>query len=344
MDIKPLSLENIPFIVDGFAAVGWYKPAEIFYQYLDEQNAGLRKIWVALEGNNCLGYVTLKWVSDYQPFAKNNTPEICDLNVLPQYRNKGLGSTLLDLAETATLKEKKRVGIGVGLYADYGAAQKLYIKRGYVPDGNGITYQCKNVAPGSQVCVDDDLVLWFSKKNVSYNKDKYDHTQIKLVKASIEQYPVIQNMGRFYVYEMSEYLGQEKGWEIPEDGLYECIDFKKYWQVKNAFPFLIYYENEIAGFVIIDKKGSEPQIDFNMAQFFILRKFKGHGFGRYVAQKCFDTFKGHWEVMVIPENSGAYYFWKNIIAQYTEHRFSEYTRTIAHLGHSVKCIFGFNSR
>ena len=55
--------------------------------------------------------------------------------------------------------------------------------------------------------------------------------------ASIEEYPVIQNMARFYVYGMSEYLGDEEDWEMPEDGLYECIDLKKYWQMDNTFPF-----------------------------------------------------------------------------------------------------------
>lgn len=34
------------------------------------------------------------------------------------------------------------------------------------------------------------------------------------------------------------------------------------------------YKNELSGFVIIDKKGSQSDIDFNMVQFFILRKFK----------------------------------------------------------------------
>jgi len=54
------------------------------------------------------------------------------------------------------------------------------------------------------------------------------HEKIKLVPASLSDYPVIQNMARFYVYDMSEYMGNEKGWEMPENGLYECIDFKKY--------------------------------------------------------------------------------------------------------------------
>jgi [ribosomal protein S5]-alanine N-acetyltransferase len=173
--------------------------------------------------------------------------------------------------------------------------------------------------------------------------DIIDITKIELVPASIGDYPIIQNMGRFYVYDMSEYMGSEPGWEIPEDGLYECIDFKKYWETKDTYPFLICYANELAGFVIVDKKGSEAQIDFNMAQFFILRKFKGKGVGRYVAHQCFDRFRGLWEVMVMPGNEGAYRFWRSTIKHYCGDNFTEYTRDIAHFNNNRKNIFSFDS-
>ncbi len=150
-------------------------------------------------------------------------------------------------------------------------------------------------------------------------------------------------MGRFYVYDMSEYMGKEDGWEIPEDGLYECIDFKKYWEDKNSFPFIVRYKNEIAGFFIVDKKGSNPEIDFNMAQFFILRKFKNKGIGRYVAQECFKKYPGIWEVMVIPGNEGAYRFWRATIKSYTNNNFTEYTCDIAHFNNSRKNILKFDS-
>lgn len=159
--------------------------------------------------------------------------------------------------------------------------------------------------------------------------------------APLATYPVIQNMGRFYVYDMSEYMGDEEGWQIPANGLYECIDFKKYWEDTNASPFLVRFKGEIAGFVIIDKKGSGPETDYNMAQFFILRKFKNKGLGRRVAEKCFETFKGSWEVMVMPKNTGAYQFWKRVIGNYTQNQFEEYTKIIPHLNHCQKNIFNF---
>src|SRR3990167_8148720 len=175
------------------------------------------------------------------------------------------------------------------------------------------------------------------KPNVNYSK-------INLITATLEDYHAIQNMGRFYVYDMSEYMGKDEGWEMPKDGLYECIDFKKYWEDKNAFPFLIRYGDELAGFAIVDKKGSDTNIDFNMAQFFVARKFKNKGFGRYVAHQCFKKFTGVWEVMVIPGNEGAYRFWRAIVKDYSGDNFTEYTREIAHFNNSRKNIFKFNSQ
>lgn len=170
-----------------------------------------------------------------------------------------------------------------------------------------------------------------------------DYKNIKLIPANLTDYPIIQNMGRFYVYDMSEHLGFEPGWKIPANGLYECIDFKKYWSDPNAFPYLIHYEKELAGFAIIDKKGSDKHIEFNMAQFFILRKFKNKGVGKYVAFHCFDHYPGIWEVMVLPGNSGAYQFWKTIISEYTKNNYQEYTCRVAHLNNTEKNIFSFNS-
>lgn len=75
---------------------------------------------------------------------------------------------LLDIAEKEAATRSDVVGIGVGLYAGveggYGAAQRLYVKRGYIPDGKGVTYQYKPTIPGNSYPLDDDLVLWFTKK------------------------------------------------------------------------------------------------------------------------------------------------------------------------------------
>lgn len=166
--IRSLTEEDIKAIVSSFHQIGWNKPASLFEGYLKEQEAGERLVWVAHFKDEFAGYVTLKWQSQYPSFKAQNIPEIMDLNVLPVYRKMGIGSLLLDCAEKEALTKSQIIGIGVGLYAGedggYGAAQRLYVKRGYIPDGKGVTYDYEPTVPGNSYPLDDDLVLWFTKR------------------------------------------------------------------------------------------------------------------------------------------------------------------------------------
>ncbi|MBA2650868.1 MAG: GNAT family N-acetyltransferase [Tatlockia sp.] len=161
--IRKFEKSDIPLIVERFAAHHWPKPASTFEKYLQEQQKNIRDMWLAFDKTHFAGYVTLAKESLYLPFKKENIPEIMDLNVLPSFRNKGIGSLLIETAEREAFKENDTVGIGVGLYKDYGQAQKIYIARGYQPDGCGVTYNYQPIEPGQTVALDDDLVLWFTK-------------------------------------------------------------------------------------------------------------------------------------------------------------------------------------
>ena len=166
--VQSLLNQDITNIVAAFSKIGWNKPASLFKEYLKEAEAGARLIWVAKVHEQFAGYVTLKWQSQYPSFKNQNIPEIMDLNVLPHARKMGIGSGLLDIAEKEAATKSDTVGIGVGLYAGvdggYGAAQKLYIKRAYIPDGKGVTYNYQPAIPGTSYILDDNLVLWFTKK------------------------------------------------------------------------------------------------------------------------------------------------------------------------------------
>jgi GNAT superfamily N-acetyltransferase len=79
-------------------------------------------------------------------------------------RCRGFGRKLISHLEHVAKEEGcVQVGLGVGLYRDYGSAQKLYWSLGYRPDGEGITYKCSFVVPGKEYPVDDDLVFWMVK-------------------------------------------------------------------------------------------------------------------------------------------------------------------------------------
>ena len=137
--------------------------ADLYRRYLAEQGYETGVGLVASADTQCLGYVTVIWSSGCLPFRDAGIPEISDLNVLPQFRRQHVGSALLDAAESVIAARSTTAGLGVGLYADYAAAHLMYLKRGYLPDGRGITYEFTPVIPGATVRVDDDLRLMMTR-------------------------------------------------------------------------------------------------------------------------------------------------------------------------------------
>ncbi|GAA2838666.1 GNAT family N-acetyltransferase [Kribbella solani] len=158
--IRPLHADDPPVLAAAFAALGWDKPASQYRRYLAEQEAGDRDVLVATVDDVFAGYVTVRWVSPYFQVM----PEIQDFNVLPPYRRRGIGTTLMDAAEELVATRSPVVGIGVGLYADYGTAQRMYARRGYIPDGKGLMYDNRPVPPGELVRNDDSANLMYTKQ------------------------------------------------------------------------------------------------------------------------------------------------------------------------------------
>lgn len=79
--------------------------------------------------------------------------------------------------------------------------------------------------------------------------------KIELIAATKEDQIAIQNLDRFYGYDMSRYCGFLPGWETPPDGLYRCRDFSCYWEEPDRYSFLIKVGQELAGFVLVNKLG-----------------------------------------------------------------------------------------
>ena len=164
LTITPLSEDHAPLLSALFKQIGWDKPVSLFTQYLTEQDEGIRNAFVGKINNELVGYSTILWQSEHLYFNQRNIPEIKDLNILPQYRQQGFGKALLEYAEHQISLRSPLAGIGVGITLDYGAAQILYTKMGYVPNGEGATHHEQSLKYGENVKIDDDTVLWLIKK------------------------------------------------------------------------------------------------------------------------------------------------------------------------------------
>lgn len=164
VDIRELAEGDVAQIAAVNGGNGWNADPALWKQYGLDHASGDRTVLVAWYAHRPVGYVNLVWTSEYAPFQTASIPEINNLSVDLLFRGRGIATALIGACEDkAKLASRSEIGIGVGLYADYGSAMRLYSRLGYQPDGLGVTYADRRVDPGEQVYLDDDLALWFSK-------------------------------------------------------------------------------------------------------------------------------------------------------------------------------------
>ena len=160
--IRKMQESDIQELSRGFISQGWPSREEILTRYFKEQESGEREVLVAEVEGALAGYITILSCAKQGPFAEIY-PELSDFNVFEPFQNQGIGNLLLEEAEKQVRLISDKVTLGVGLHSGYGPAQRLYIKRGYIPDGSGAWYQNHQPAMNA-VCEDiGELVLYLSK-------------------------------------------------------------------------------------------------------------------------------------------------------------------------------------
>ena len=164
ISLRPISEKDCYKIEKAFQLQGWDKPASQYQKYFQLQSEGKRDVIIADWEDEFAGYLTINWNPGYSFFKKNKIPEIVDFNVLKKFQRKGIGTILMDEAESRVKKVSPIIGLGYGILPDYGAAQILYAKRGYIPDGNGLINNGSSVNYGDQVIIDDGLIIYMTKK------------------------------------------------------------------------------------------------------------------------------------------------------------------------------------
>lgn len=151
-------------ITDAEIEQGWDASIEKYQKRLEDQRVGKAVSLVAEYDGRPVGYINVYPDSASGAFAGKGYPEIVDFGVLEKYRRLGIGNALMDVAEEIAATYADVVCIGVGLHSGYGSAQRMYVKRGYIPDGSGVWFRDKVCTPYEECVNDDDLVLYLSKK------------------------------------------------------------------------------------------------------------------------------------------------------------------------------------
>ena len=163
--IRTMERTDAQTFTDELTAQGWHPEIAGYMARLNDQSEGKCVALTAVYEGCPEGYVYVyRQVSD-GPFNGKNWPVIVDFNVLKKFQRRGIGSRLMDTAEQIAGRYADTVCLGVGLCDSYGEAQRMYVRRGYIPDGSGVWYQGRQCVQYETVCtVDDDLILFLSKK------------------------------------------------------------------------------------------------------------------------------------------------------------------------------------
>ena len=161
--IRPMCQDDISKILSNYEEQGWLKPQEVLEKYLVGQNNNELYAFIAEYNNDIAGYTVLYPNAKYGPFANKNIPEIQDFIVFIKYQRKGIGNRIFDEAEKKAAILSDKVTLAVGLHYGYGAAQRIYIKRGYIPDGTGVWYNNVRLEQYAECKNDDELLLFLSK-------------------------------------------------------------------------------------------------------------------------------------------------------------------------------------
>ncbi len=148
-----------------------------------------------------------------------------------------------------------------------------------------------------------------------------DDVVIRIEEATVDRRPLLGRLMQLYQHEFSIL----DGGDIGEDGLYEYKYFDHYWREKDRFPYLIYVDDRVAGFVLVNSHSVADQdiATKSIAEFFVMPSYRKKHIGKHVACRVFDMFPGNWQVRQTETNLPAQKFWRNVISEYTDGAFDD---------------------
>ncbi len=149
-----------------------------------------------------------------------------------------------------------------------------------------------------------------------------EHTQAKIIEASPAQRHLLRALFELYAHDLSPFTGAD----VDADGRFTPAHFLKGSWSPDFHPFLLRVNGAWTGFAWVTR-GSYISpgraMNYLMAEFFILRKYRQQGLGQRFAHHLFRRFPGVWEVGQLPLNQDAIAFWRRVIGTFTDGQYEE---------------------
>jgi predicted acetyltransferase len=144
---------------------------------------------------------------------------------------------------------------------------------------------------------------------------------LHLQAASKQDQAALDNLMQLYTYDWSE-LGPL---DVGENGRFEDYPLDAYWEDPWRHPFLLRVDGKLAGFALVAARSRLTGADgvFDMAEFFVMRRYRRRGIGQAAAIAAFEQLRGSWEIRQREDNVEATAFWRRVIGRYTGGKYQE---------------------
>ena len=94
-----------------------------------------------------------------------------------------------------------------------------------------------------------------------------------------------------------------------------------YWTQEERHPYILKYDGKLAGFVL--ERFNEDGMN-EIAEFFVLNKYRKHGAGTFMANEMFKKYNGKWEIRTLLKNKRAQEFWRKVVKSASNENYGEH--------------------
>jgi predicted acetyltransferase len=139
---------------------------------------------------------------------------------------------------------------------------------------------------------------------------------ITLHRGEPPQREALANLAQLYIHDFTDFLRPAR-LDVGEDGCFaDEIGMEDYWTKPDHSVWFIRAGEKLAGFALLNRKApSGKPADFNMAQFFVMRQYRGLDVASRAVAQILNSHPGQWEVAIMEGNRPALRFWPKAVAR-----------------------------
>ncbi|QGW78008.1 GNAT family N-acetyltransferase [Pseudomonas alkylphenolica] len=134
---------------------------------------------------------------------------------------------------------------------------------------------------------------------------------VELLQTGPDQAELIRNLYQFYAYESSDWEQED----VEVDGRFYIHEehLIRYWQEPQWSANLILVDGFIAGFLLIERSEFAALNALELADLFILKRYRRKGIGRAIASQVLMSGESDWLVRFYDQDETAQAFWRAVL-------------------------------